>query len=370
MSSWKTSLTRFSLCGVLLGACLWSGPLRAAPRGDAPTLSIYFIDVEGGQSTLIVTPDRHALLVDAGWAGVGEGYIPGDPRQARDAHRIVAAAQDAGISAIDALWITHFHVDHVGGVGELARLMPIRAFIDHGAPAAELLATDFETRNAFTVYRSLRNGARHVQARAGDRVPLAWLDATVVSSDARVLPTPLAGGGAANPRCSGPAVPTQDPLENPRSSGFVLRFGRFRFLDLGDLSGEPLRRLVCPRSLTGPVDVYLVSHHGGGDAGSPAVFSGFAPRVVILNNGVRKGGARETFETLHRLEPAPDVWQLHRSDRAGERNFAASAIANLDETTAHWIKVSARRDGSFEVLNGRSGAARRYAAVPLPRAEK
>src|SRR3984885_7937192 len=105
----------------------------ATPRA----LQIYFIDVEGGQSTLVVTPDRRSLLIDAGWAGDGSGFKPGDPHQARDANRIVAAARDAGLRKIDYLLITHFHADHDGGVAELSRLIPIQTFIDHGVPNPE-----------------------------------------------------------------------------------------------------------------------------------------------------------------------------------------------------------------------------------------
>jgi len=183
-------------------ALLASGLAAAQPDGRS-VLKIYFIDVEGGQSTLIVTPDRHALLVDTGWAGAGAGYVP----------------------------------------------------------------------------------------------------------------------------------------------------------------GEPLRQLVCPRALIGPVDVYLISHHGGGDAWYPAVSAGLKPRVAIINNGLHKGGARNTFETLHRAYEHPDVWQLHPSERAAELNFPPEFIANLDENTAHWIKVTARKDGSFEVSNGRTGESKRYAPL-------
>src|SRR5687768_1437469 len=90
--------------------------------GAADTLDIYFIDVEGGQATLLVTPARQSLLVDTGYAGNG----------GRDAARIMAAVRDAGLDAIDYLLITHFHPDHDGGVIELAQQIPIRTFIDHG----------------------------------------------------------------------------------------------------------------------------------------------------------------------------------------------------------------------------------------------
>ncbi len=130
-------------------------------------------------------------------------------------------------------------------------------------------------------------------------------------------------------------------------------------LDVGDLSGPPLFALACPTSLVGPLDVYLVAHHGGIDAADPATFAAFRPRLAVLNNGATKGGAPETFAALH-VVSGMDVWQLHRSTRPGARNFADDRIANLDESTAHWIKVSAREDGSFTVTNGRTNKGQEY----------
>ena len=76
-------------------------------------LDIYFIDVEGGQSTLFVSPSGKSLLVDAGSPG------------ARDADRIVATAKSAGLTQIDYLVVTHYDADHVGGVKDVADRMPM-----------------------------------------------------------------------------------------------------------------------------------------------------------------------------------------------------------------------------------------------------
>jgi len=85
-------------------------------------LQIYFVDVEGGQATLFVTPSRHSLLIDTGWPEHG----------GRDAERIAAAAKAAGIERIDYVLLTHYHTDHAGGVPQLAAKIPVGTFIDHG----------------------------------------------------------------------------------------------------------------------------------------------------------------------------------------------------------------------------------------------
>jgi beta-lactamase superfamily II metal-dependent hydrolase len=337
--------------------------LMVAANASTPKpLQIYFIDVEGGQSTLLVTPSGQSLLVDTGWAGEGTGFHPGDPHAARDANRIVAAVHDAGLSKIDYLLITHFHSDHDGGVGELAQLLPIHTFIDHGAPSPEAESTSAETKAAFEAYARVRGeGDQQLEPHPGEHLPLKGLEVTVVSSAGVTLAAPLAGVAARNPMCSDQATPPRDPYENPRSTGILVRYGRFRFLDVGDLSGKPLFNLVCPRNLIGPVEAYLVAHHGGADVADPAILSALAPRVAIQNNGVTKGGARLTYEALHHVPGLENVWQLHTSADAGDLNFPAEYIANLDESTAHWIKLEAESDGSFAVLNGRTGKWKRYA---------
>lgn len=346
-------ISRALFLSCLLGvAALASVVVHASSASD---LQIYFIDVEGGQSTLIVTPGHHSLLIDTGWAGDGSGYNPGDPRQARDANRILAAARDAGITQIDELLITHFHPDHDGGVKELSQLIPIRMFIDHGAPSEDAVSTSAETAAAFKAYVEVRGNAPHLEPAPGDRLPLEGAEVTVVSSAGATLAQPLPHAGATNERCRASAIPAQDAYENPRSTGVLIRFGKFRFLDMGDLSGQPLYALACPKDMVGPVDIYLVSHHGGGDQADLGVFAAFKPRVAVMNNGVKKGGARTTYLALPQVPGLHNVFQLHASAEAGAANFADEFITNLDEGTAFWLKVVGRRDGSFRVHNPRTG---------------
>ena len=328
-------------------------PVPAVVAKPGRTLDIYFIDVEGGQSTLIVTPAGQSLLIDTGFAGF----------DGRDAGRIAEAARTAGITQIDFLLLTHFHWDHDGGVVELAQQLPIRTFIDDGdldrSPAAMAIKGWPVTLERYNAYLPVRATGTHLVPNPGDRLPLKGVDVTFVSSSGTTITRPLPHAGRVNTKCEATAPPPDDPFENPRSIGIVLRFGQFRFLDLGDLTGTPLFALLCPRNLIGQVDLYLIPHHGWADASYPATFAGLRPRVAIVNNSAVKGGAPETIA----LRSAPGLegaWQLHRSMLEGAMNLADSQIANLDETTGHWIKVSAEKSGAFAVTNRRTGVTKTF----------
>ena len=311
-------------------------------------LTLYFIDVEGGQSTLIVSPSGQSLLIDAGYRSGG-----------RDATRIRAAMRDAGVSQIDHLLLTHFHMDHMGGVPELAAQVPIKRFYDHDTLVDR---SDPPTVAGFADYQRLRNKGTHVVPVLGSALPISGLDVQWVSSDGRVISSAREGAGETTNGCPPVSPPPGEPLENPRSTGFFLRYGTFRFVDLGDLSGAPLYKLVCPSALLGPVDLLLVPHHGGNDTGYPAVLNAFKPRAALINNGAVKGGGAATFQTLQQILGLTNVWQLHRSENAGVVNAADANIANLDEATGNWLKATASEDGSFTLTNQRTQQSRSYPA--------
>jgi beta-lactamase superfamily II metal-dependent hydrolase len=337
-----------TLAVLVVAATSVTAVLDGAPSGN---LAFYFIDVEGGQSTLIVTPAGESLLVDSGYAANG-----------RDSGRILAVMKDAGVSRIDHFLLTHFHTDHMGGVTELIGKVRIGTIYDHGALNGNEggVADPAGTVAQFNTYEQLRAGQRHVEPRVGDRLRLKGVDDVIwVSSDRRVLKTAVSGGGARNPACLNEPPPAQN-AENPRSTGFYLRFGKFRFVDLGDLSDQPLFAVVCPNALLGPVDLFLVPHHGGVDATYPAVLAAFSPRVAVVNNGPIKGGDAAAFDTLRAAPTLQDVWQLHRAEAPNVENYPDAHIANLNASTDHWIKAVAERDGTFSVTNGRTSGTRTY----------
>jgi competence protein ComEC len=316
----------------------------------ARPLEIFFIDVEGGQATLMVTPAGESLLIDAGYGGRAGG---------RDPERILEVARQAGVDRLDYLLITHFHPDHAGGVPELASKIPIGTFIDYGEP----LGTDRMANGSFRNYEPVRRQGTHILARAGDRLPLKGLDAQVVSAGGTLLSTPLEGGGQTNAACANAEDHIEDGTENYRSVGVMFRFGRFRFLDLGDLSGNTLTRMVCPTNLLGTASVYLIAHHGDYDSNVPALYAALRPQVGVMNNGVTKGGSPEAFKTVHSSPGLEDLWQLHASKNPGARNAPDAFIANLDDAElVHSIKLTATDSGDFQIVNGRTGFARTYRA--------
>ena len=335
-----------------LVACIAACVSLAAARH----LEIYFIDVEGGQSTLIVTAAGESLLIDTGYPG----------RDGRDPGRIQAALSDAHVQRIDYMLITHMHEDHNGGAAELARRVPIGTFIDYGQP----VETSDDVVAAYAAYSKARDGdgknvPTHIVPKPGDRLRLAGLDVRVLSADGRTVDAPLDGAGQPNPSCGSYEQRPFASRENPRSIGIHLRYGRFRFLDLGDLVGPNLLSLVCPNNLIGAVDAYLVTHHGNADTNAEPVLDALRPRVAIVNNGAYKGGSPPTWASLRRHTEIEGVWQLHKSLIDGSENFPDTFIANPDfgpRDRGAWIKLSASDDGSFAVSNGRTGWTQRYEA--------
>jgi competence protein ComEC len=340
-----------SVCIGLIGA-LAAGVHGAAA---AKTLDMYFIDVEGGQSTLIVTPAGQSLLIDAGYPGLN----------GRDPDRIVAAVRDAGLKRIDYLLVTHMHEDHNGGVPELQRRLPIGTFVDYGSP----IETSPEVIAAFAAYQEARTHAHHLVPKPGDRLPLLGVDVDIVSADGATLTKPLAGGGQMNPSCDGVETGAAIRGENPRSIGVRVRYGAFRFLDLGDLIRARIGDLVCPVNLLGEIDVYLVAHHGNTDPNLAATLEAIRPRVAIADNGPWKGTTAAGLAALRAFRGPADVWQLHRTINDGADNFPDAFIANLgfnDADGAAWLKLSAREDGTFSVTNSRTNWTRRYGLEDRP----
>ncbi|MBV9574701.1 MAG: MBL fold metallo-hydrolase [Acidobacteriales bacterium] len=339
-------ITASELIVILL--CLSSSGMA---QGKNKPLEIYFVDVEGGQATLFVTPVHESLLVDTGWSGY----------EGRDADRIVAAAQKAGLKKIDYVLITHYHADHVGGVPQLAARIPVGTFLDHGENREMANAPTVQGWQAYQ--KLLASGKyKHNSLKPGDVLPIRGMSATVVSSDGVVMQNPLPGAGQPNPGCQGEEKYAQDETENLRSVGILVTFGKLRILDLGDLTRDKELELMCPSNKLGKVDIYIVSHHGWYQSGSPALLNGISPRVAIMDNGAKKGGSPPAWDVIEKSPRLEDLWQLHFSEEGGSaHNVAADFIANPQgPDQGNYLELNAYPDGSFQVLNSRTKKQKRY----------
>jgi len=353
--------------------------LTAQPGAQAArrTLDIYVVDVEGGNATLFVAPSGQSVLIDTGNGGAAAE---------RDAGRILAAAKDAGLTQIDHLITTHWHGDHFGAMETVAARIPIKHFIDHGG-----LVEAVTPGNAFVNagYPKLYASATHTVAKPGDRIPMTGIDWRIVESAGQHTTSPLPGAGKANPYCADYKPGTPDPSENAQSVGSILTFGKFRAAHLGDLTWNKEFELMCPNNPIGTVDLFIVSHHGQAISNSPQLVHALRPRVMVMNNGTRKGGQPDAMKVLHTSPGLEDLWQIHFSLLSGQEYtvpgmFIANTVDDQPSAlpvaptaapapgsgaapppahngAAYWIKISASEDGSFTVTNARNGFSKTYA---------
>jgi competence protein ComEC len=326
-------------------AVVVAGALAGAQGATTKPLQIYVLDTEGGKATLFVSPTGQTALLDSGNPG------------GRDTDRIMAALADAGVTQIDYLVTTHYHGDHVGGLEELAKRIPIGTFVDHGPTVEERE----QVRGFQQVYAELYGKAKHLVVKPGDRVPITGFEWRVVTSAGQTLKTPLPGGGTANPACAQftPKDITADP-ENGQSLGSVVTLGRFRAIDLGDLLWNKEFELMCPNNPIGAIDLYLVSHHGTDSSGSSALVHGLQPRVAVMQNGTRKGAGTQVMPIMRSSPGLEDIWQLHWSYGAGiEQNSAGVFIANVEDaaTVASVLTAPPRGGGPGRGQGGPAPAA-------------
>jgi len=342
----RVALIRLLRQSILLVSIGWLLAPAVLAKSD-PWLRIYFIDVEGGQSTFIVTPAKQSILIDTGFAG------------GRDADRIVQAAKAAGMKQIDYVFITHYHEDHVGGVADLLHKIKVGVFVDHGENQED---SDATKKNYADYVAAIKHNPR-VVLRPGQGVPLKGITLQVLTAAGEHILDPLPGAGDANIYCESEKLPPPDDnSENSRSLGIIIAYGKFRFLDLGDLTEKKELALVCPNNLIGTVDLYLATHHGNHPDNPRALVWALHPRVAVINNGPHKGGNPEAWQIVHDSPDLADVWQLHTAlDSDKQHNAPEDMIANVDEKSdGHYIEVTVDTAGNFSVTNSRNGIEKAY----------
>ncbi|MBN2589319.1 MAG: glycosyl hydrolase 53 family protein [Sedimentisphaerales bacterium] len=314
-------------------------------NSENDTLNIYVIDTCGGKAMIITTPENETMLIDAGY-----------PRQDnRDTNRVIEAAKSLGIKEFDYVVATHYDTDHSGNIAAVDATIPGKIFFDHGEPIPSAFGN---MRNrAYDSYINMIGERKRVSVKPGDTIPVKGLKITVVTAGGKVIEEPLEGAGKPN-EFAIETKPTGRRDNNTGSIGLLYEFGKFKMLDLADLLAPEEFELMCPDNKVGTVDLYMVSHHGFSVSNSKFLIHAIAPKVVIMNNGPRKGGEATVYDIIKTSPAMEDLWQLHYSFAAGEeKNTSEQFIANMEQEQdckGNMIKVSVKQDGTYTVTNCRN----------------
>ena len=335
---------------------VWAG--RANGR-----LDVYWIDVEGGAATLIVTPADETILIDSGNPGV------------RDPQRIVrVVTQVANLREIDHLITTHYHRDHYGGAESLSKLLPIHTVYDNGQ-------FDNMPDHPGKAYFEMKCDRRVVIQPGESLILKPNPQQSAPQSAVRFLAVRQQFIAPKEPEDNNQAICAEsrqkdrDGSDNANSVVTLVEFGPFRFFDGGDLTWNQEARLVCPVNLVGQVDVYQVTHHGLDASNNPLVLRSLEPRVAVMNNGHEKGCMPEVFSNLQATPSVQAIYQLHKNLRADGATFNVpdEMIANLESAehcTGNYVQLSVAPDAktydlmvparghrrTFETRSGRDAA--------------
>jgi competence protein ComEC len=327
----------------------------AAVAGQADgRFDLYFIDVEGGAATLLVTPAGESVLIDSGYPG----------NQNRDLDRILHVVRDvARLERIDHAVVSHWHLDHYGNHAALAANIRIRNFWDRGIP--DDLQEDKQFLERITAYKAAtQNASKPLKAGSEFTFPTDGLPLTVkvMTASREVAPN----SGEPNPFANSNQPMPEDKSDNAASISTLWKFGDFTFFTCGDLTWNVEAQLVTPNNPVGKVDLFMVTHHGLDVSNNPTLVHAIDPVVTIMCNGPKKGGAEKTLKTLAGAQGVVSAASQCRPAARGPAAGGADREHGTDRELQRALDQGLRRGGRQE-LHRAGGRGRGERNIPDPR---
>ena len=264
----------------MLASFVWSlATVLSLPQGgsqaQAPVgLTVVMVDVGQGDGLVVRAPDGQVHVLDAGPEGEGiASMLP-----------TIAALQPTGYGYSV---LSHFHVDHLGGLDDVLLALPFQVALDRGD-------ANRASNSSINSYLAAA-GSRRQQVTVGVAYNLGGgAVMTCICANGAVM-----GGAFVNP--------AQAQEENARSVVMRLDYGDFSMWIGGDLTGggSSTADVEGPATLAcGDIDVYKLNHHGSNTSTNVNLVAQLSPELAIVSCGVGNAFGHPTTTITNRINQA------------------------------------------------------------------
>ncbi len=310
-----------------------SSDVTAAISCDAHApMTVHFYDVEQGLAALVTLPDGRHILVDTGAASAAPGC--GEPCKRAHENLVAGLERDLGGKPIDVMWITHQHMDHLGGAPDLLGRFHVRKYVENGRAqdsaevsnahaAASAMSTPVRTVSPSNVVSPL-SSSKNLRIRAV--VPHAWL-----------------------PACKND--------ENDCSIGLRIDYCGSSVLFTGDAELQE-EATLDPH---GPVTLLQLGHHGSDTSSGDDFLAKVTPKYAVISAGHRGVGMNRSYCHPHAstLERVTKV--LGGAGKTSIEGFDSAVACGRDDRS-NWVNIpvsdrlfATERDGDVVLVTTGDG---------------
>jgi competence protein ComEC len=306
-------------------------PPPVDPCGGSRRMTLHFYDVGQGLAVLVDLPDGRHVLVDTGDSARRPGC--GETCEAAERHLLERLRADLHGSAIDVLWITHPHSDHIGAAADVLDAFQVGLYVDNGR----------DLRKA-----EVRRARRVAQTRA---VPIR-----VVDPDHPDWPAPASRDVTLTPVVPPAWLPACARDANECSIALRIDFCASSVLLMGDAEHAEEATL----DTHGPAGLLQIAHHGSDTSTTPGFLARARPRYAVISAGKPDEGLNREYchpralivQRLTRLLGGPGAKTLPAFD--GDRCESARAADWLIVPTSDRLWAT-ERDGDVVLTTGGDG---------------